>query len=145
MREVKIEIEVLDMLYQNLLMIKETILRVVKIQDTDKNLNENLKNILLMYKKLIQAVMGMLKTRKKEVKNLSVGEKMVTYMSVRVNLNRCDNIKDIVNMIIQDINIRNEEMKKVIDDYSKISKTIINLYNRIIIANEKCIEILKNT
>ena len=49
MKMKNIEVEVLERIYENLLMIKETIVRVIKIQDIDKELNICLKDILNLY------------------------------------------------------------------------------------------------
>lgn len=143
MREVKMEIEILELLYQNILMIKESIINVIKTQNIDDNLNNDLKEILLIYRRIIQAIIGMLKTRNKEVKKLSVGEKMATYMSIKINLGKSNNSNDIAKLIIQDISFISTQIKESISEYARISKTIINLSNRIILANEKCIEKLK--
>lgn len=143
MREIKMEIEILELLYQNILMIKESITNVIKTQKIDENLNNDLKDCLLIYRKLIQAIIGMLKTRNKEVKDLSIGEKMATYMSIKINLGKCNNSKVIAKMIIQDISFISTQIKESISEYSKISKTIINLSNRIILANDKCTQTLK--
>ena len=75
----KIEVEVLDIIYENLLMIRETIVRVIKIQDIDKELNICLKDILNLYQRLIYSVIGMIKNRNrnKEEKNISLANKML--------------------------------------------------------------------
>lgn len=143
MREVKMEIEILELLYQNILMIKESIINVIKTQNIDDNLNNDLKEILLIYRRIIQAIIGMLKTRNKEVKKLSVGEKMATYMSIKINLGKSNNSKDIAKLIIQDISFISTQIKESISEYARISKTIINLSNRIILANDKCTQMLK--
>ena len=76
----KIEVEVLDIIYENLLMIRETIVRVIKIQDIDKELNICLKDILNLYQRLIYSVIGMIKNRNrnKEEKNISLANKIAT-------------------------------------------------------------------
>ncbi len=143
MREIKVEIEILELLYQNILMIKESIVNVIKMQKIDENLNNDLKKSLFIYRKIIQAIIGMLKTRKKEVKNLSVGEKMATYMSIKINLGKSNDTSDVAKLIIQDISFISTQIKESISEYAKISKTIINLSNRIILANDNCIQTLK--
>lgn len=143
MREVKMEIEILELLYQNILMIKESIINVIKTQNIDDNLNNDLKEILFIYRRIIQAIIGMLKTRNKEVKKLSVGEKMATYMSIKINLGKSNNSNDIAKLIIQDISFISTQIKESISEYARISKTIINLSNRIILANDKCTQMLK--
>lgn len=143
MREIKVEIEILELLYQNILMIKESITNVIKTQKIDEILNNDLKECLFIYRRLIQAITGMLKTRKKEVKNLSVGEKMATYMSIKINLGKSNDTSDIAKLIIQDISFISTQIKESISEYAKISKTIINLSNRIILANDNCIQTLK--
>ena len=85
----------------------------------------------------------MLKTRNKETKNLSVGEKMATYMSIKINLGKSNDTSDIAKLIIQDISFISTQIKESISEYAKISKTIINLSNRIILANDNCIQTLK--
>ncbi len=144
MREIKLELELLDRIYQDLLMIKETIIRIKKIQENNDTLEKSLKEILVIYQNLIQSVIGMMNNRKKNVKGLGLGEKIATYMSIKINLKECKNIHDILNIVIQDIIIRNEDIEKIKKEYPRISKTIINLCNRIEIANAKCINILKN-
>lgn len=143
MREIKMEIEILELLYQNILMIKESITNVIKTQKIDENLNNDLKDCLLIYRKLIQAIIGMLKTRNKEVKKLSIGEKMATYMSIKINLGKSSNSRDIAKLIIHDISFISTQIKESLNEYSKISKTIINLSNRIILTNETCIKNLE--
>lgn len=143
MREIKLELELLDRIYQDLLMIKETIIRIKKIQENNDTLEKSLKEILVIYQNLIQSVIGMMNNRKKNVKGLGLGEKIATYMSIKINLKECKNINDILNIVIQDIIIRNEDIEKIKKEYPRISKTIINLCNRIEIANAKCIKILK--
>ena len=143
MREIKIEIEILELLYQNILMIKESITNVIKTQKIDEILNNDLKECLFIYRRLIQAITGMLKTRNKETKNLSVGEKMATYMSIKINLGKSNDTSDIAKLIIQDISFISTQIKESISEYAKISKTIINLSNRIILANDNCIQTLK--
>lgn len=145
MREIKLELEVLDRIYQNLLMIKETIIRIKKIHENNKMLGESVKEILSIYQNLIQSVIGMMNNRKKKVKGLGLGEKIATYISIKINLKECKNINDILNIVIQDIIIRNEDIEKIKKEYPQISKTIINLCNRIEIANSKCINILKSS
>lgn len=142
MREIKIEIEVLEMLYRNIIMIKDLITRVVKIQNNEE-LNIILKDILLEYKKVSLAISSMLKTRNKSTKQITIAEKMVTYMSIKINLGNCSKIEDVANLIIQDINFVSEQITQNIKEYSKISKTIVNIYNRIIVINNKNIENLK--
>ena len=141
----KIEVEVLDIIYENLLMIRETIVRVIKIQDIDKELNICLKDILNLYQRLIYSVIGMIKNRNrnKEEKNISLANKIAPYMSVKINLKKCDNINQVLNIVKQDILIRNEEINNAIKGYTKISKTIINLCNRIDSVNKKCIETIE--
>lgn len=143
MREIKIEIEVLDFLHKNLLVIKETILRIIKTQNINENLNKDLKEILEFYRNIIKSINSMLRRRNKEVNNLSVGEKMATYMSIKINLNKSPENNDVAGILIQDINVSSSQIKKVIDEYSRISKTIINLSNRIFLTNEKCVKILE--
>ena len=145
MKMKNIEVEVLERIYENLLMIKETIVRVIKIQDIDKELNICLKDILNLYQRLIYSVIGMIKNRNKNKgeKDIGLANKMATYMSVKINLKKCDNINQVLNIVKQDILIRNEEIKDIIKEYTKISKTIINLCDRIDSVNKKCIETIE--
>lgn len=143
MKEVKKEIEVLEIMYQNILMIKEAILTIIKLEGIDNNLNYDLKNILVMYKRLIQALIGMLKNRKRNVKELGIGEKMATYMSIKINLNKSNDTSDIARMLIQDVKLRTDSLKKIIEEYDNLSKTIINIEDRIYLTNKKCVEILE--
>ena len=143
MREVKIEIEVLEVLYKNLLVIKESISRIIKIENIDPSLIETLKEILELYKNILKSINSMLRRRNKEVYNLSVGEKIATYMSIKFNLSQSSEVNDIAGVLIQDIIISSNQIKKVIEEYTKISKTIINLSNRIFLTNEKSVKILE--
>ena len=138
MKEVKKEVEVLELIYQNILMLKESVISVLKIKVLDEFLVNDLKEILIIYKKIMQAVSGMLKTRNKDVKILGVGEKFVNYVGIKINLNNTNDEKDIAGTLIHDINFRTNNIIKAVKEYSKISKTIINLVNRITISCQKC-------
>ena len=138
MKEVKKEVEVLELIYQNILMLKESVISVLKIKVLDELFVNDLKEILIIYKKIMQAVSGMLKTRNKDVKILGVGEKFVNYVGIKINLNNTNDEKDIAGTLIHDINFRTNNIIKAVKEYSKISKTIINLVNRITISCQKC-------
>ena len=138
MKEVKKEVEVLELIYQNILMLKESIISVLKIKVLDELFVNDLKEILIIYKKIMQAVSGMLKTRNKGIKILGVGEKFVNYVGIKINLNNTNDEKDIAGTLIYDINFRTNNIIKAVKEYSKISKTIINLVNRITISCQKC-------
>lgn len=138
MKEVKKEVEVLEVIYQNILMLKESIISVFKIKVLDEIFVNDLKEILIIYKKIMQAVSGMLKTRNKNVKILGVGEKFVNYVGIKINLNNTNDEKDIAGTLIHDINFRTNNIMKAVKEYSKISKTIINLVNRITLSCQKC-------
>ncbi len=138
MKEVKKEVEVLEVIYQNILMLKESIISVFKIKVLDEIFVNDLKEILIIYKKIMQAVSGMLKTRNKDVKILGVGEKFVNYVGIKINLNNTNDEKDIARTLTYDINFRTNNIIKAVKEYSKISKTIINLVNRITISCQKC-------
>ena len=138
MKEVKKEVEVLEVIYQNILMLKESIISVFKIKVLDEIFVNDLKEILIIYKKIMQAVSGMLKTRNKDVKILGVGEKFVNYVGIKINLNNTNDEKDIAGTLIHDINYRTNNIMKAVKEYSKISKTIINLVNRITLSCQKC-------
>lgn len=138
MKEIKKEVEVLEVIYQNILMLKESIISILKIKVLDELFVNDLKEILIIYKKIMQAVSGMLKTRNKDVKILGVGEKFVNYVGIKINLNNTNDEKDIAGTLIHDINFRTNNIMKAVKEYSKISKTIINLVNRITISCQKC-------
>lgn len=138
MKEIKKEVEVLEVIYQNILMLKESIISILKIKVLDEIFVNDLKEILIIYKKIMQAVSGMLKTRNKDVKILGVGEKFVNYVGIKINLNNTNDEKDIAGTLIHDINFRTNNIMKAVKEYSKISKTIINLVNRITISCQKC-------
>ena len=76
MKEVKKEIELLEMIYQSILMIKNEISTIIKIEGVNSNLVLDLKNILGMYNKIIHAINGMLKNRKQDITSLGIGEKI---------------------------------------------------------------------
>ena len=138
MKEVKKEVEGLEVIYQNILMLKESIISVFKIKVLDEIFVNDLKEILIIYKKIMQAVSGMLKTRNKDVKILGVGEKFVNYVGIKINLNNTNDEKDIARTLTYDINFRTNNIMKAVKEYSKISKTIINLVNRITLSCQKC-------
>lgn len=143
MRELKMEIEVLEFLHKKLLVIKETIIRIIKTQNIDKSIIQELKDILELYRNIIQAIKSMLKRRNKEVNDLSVGEKMATYMSIKFNLIKSSEVEDVIGILIQDINLSSNQIKKLMAEYTKISKTIVNLSNRIYLLNEKTVKLLE--
>lgn len=143
LKEVKKEIELLEMIYQNILMIKNEISTIIKIEGVNSNLVLDLKNILGMYNKIIHAINGMLKNRKQDITSLGIGEKMINYMSIKLNITESSKTEDIANMIIQDITVKTDSLKKILSEYSLPGKTIINLSNRIFFSNEKSCEMLK--
>ena len=143
MRELKMEIEVLEFLHKKLLVIKETIIRIIKTQNIDKSIIQELKDILELYRNIIQAIKSMLKRRNKDVNDLSVGEKMATYMSIKFNLIKSSEVEDVIGILIQDINLSSNQIKKLMAEYTKISKTIVNLSNRIYLLNEKTVKLLE--
>ena len=138
MREIKKEIEVLEVIYKNILMLKESIISVIKLKELDSNLVSDLNEILILYKKIMQAVAGMLRTRKKNVKTLTIGEKFVNYMGIKLNIDSSNEISDIAKILMQDISFRTTSITKSVSEYSKISKTIINLEKRITFSCQKC-------
>lgn len=131
------------MIYQSILMIKNEIIIVIKIEGGNSNLVLDLKNILGMYNKIIHAINGMLKNRKQDITSLGIGEKMINYMSIKLNITESSKTEDIANMIIQDITVKTDSLKKILSEYSSPGKTIINLSNRIFLSNEKSCEILQ--
>lgn len=131
------------MIYQNILMIKNEIITVIKIEGINSSLVLDLKNILGIYNKIIHAINGMLKNRKQDISSLGIGEKMMNYMSIKLNITKLSKTNDIANMIIQDITIKSDSLKKTLSEYPSLGKTIINLSNRIFLSNEKSCEILQ--
>ena len=87
-------------------------------------------------------------------KNISLGDQlnMVFMASIVVNghakavvtdVGMNTNVGKIANMIIQDITVKTDSLKKILSEYSSPGKTIINLSNRIFLSNEKSCEMLK--
>lgn len=111
MKEIKVEIEILEKLYKMILVTKELIKSFIKKDIKNFKFKDDLTEILNMYNKFLGSIKGMLKNRKKSVKELSVEEKIATYMSVNMNLKN-DESNDLANMLKQEVIFNIDEMKK---------------------------------
>lgn len=142
MEEKRNEIEILEMFYQNILSTKEYIVIIIKSKTLNENLNNDLKQILLLYKKMIISIKGMLKNRNRTPKDLSDGERFITYFSAKIGMKQNEENSELAIILIQNIKYSTQGVERVLLEYKKISKNILNLAKKMKDTNEKCVEIL---
>lgn len=143
MQYIKIEIEILEKLYQIIIITKEVVISAIKTKINNNDLEEDLKVIVNDFNKFLYAINGMLKTRKKYVKDLSIEEKIATHISVSLNIKKQNSINSVASMLKQEMLLDIEEITNMMLEYSKLSKTILNLYNRILSANKRSVHLLE--
>lgn len=136
------EIEFLNYIYQNAQMGKESIGHILKRKDIGeiRDILEEQKND---YIKICNSARGMIERRKKKAKDISVISQMMTYMSVKANLNEDASDSHIAEMLIKGSGIGIKEITSKIAEYKKISKPIINIANRLLYLEERNIDNLK--
>lgn len=136
------EIEFLNYIYQNAQMGRESIGHILKKQ----NLGE-IKECLLEqrddYTKICRSAKAMIERRKKKAKDISVISQIMSYMSVKSNLNADSTDSHIAEMLIKGSGIGIKEISKKIADYKKVSKPVTNVANRLLYLEERNIENLK--
>lgn len=137
------EIEFLEYVYQNAQMGRETVLRIIKTRNIKDEFEEVLRDEYNDYKKISNSAKGMIERRKKEAKEIGILTKMASYMSIKINLAKSDNISDIAKMLIQGSTMGTIDITEKLNDYKLKSKTVINLGNRLKKIEEGHIEKLK--
>lgn len=137
------EIEVLEYIYQNASMAKETIGRIIKIREEDDSLTEVLKQKREYYGKIARSAKEMLKRRKKEVPELGLLSKMATYMGVKMNLSKGDAISEVAQMLIQGCTMGYIEFDKRLKEYRIENKNVEKLAKRFLEFELQNTELLK--
>lgn len=123
------DINVLEYVYQTAKTSLEIIARVINLNIDNNEYINILKDEFNNNKKIASSAFNMLKRRNKEVKEIGIFTKMITYMSVKMNTSENNN-EDIINIIIQNLNQVIDELNyKLLENKIK-SKSIINLIER---------------
>jgi hypothetical protein len=139
----KEEIEFLEYIYQNAKMGIESIARLIQTRKKDDKLDKIFKEQLHDYNNIAISAKNMLKRRNKDVKEISIMNKIATYMTIKINLSKKDGDKEAVDMMIKGSKMGIEQIKKHLEEYKIKSKTIINLADRLIGIEENNIQKLK--
>lgn len=139
----KDEIEFLEYIYQNAKMGIESIGRLIKAREKDDKINKILKEQLHDYNNIAISAKGMLKRRNKDVKDVSLMSKIATYMTIKINLSKKDGDKEAVDMMIKGSEMGIEQIKKHLNEYKHLNKTVVNLANRLLNIEENNIQKLK--
>lgn len=126
------EKEFLGYIYQNVKMAQENIARIIDEIGEENSLSILLKEQLKDYKKVIISIKNMLETRNSKVSDISIFSKLVTYMSIKINISDLDDIQKITNKIIQNCEVSILDLEKKITEYRIKSKVVLNLANRLI-------------
>lgn len=137
------EIEFLEYIYQNARMGIESIGRLIKSRNKDDELDKIFKKQLHDYSKIANSARAMLKRRNREIKDISVMSKIVTYMTIKKNLSKDNPDKESIDMVIKGSKMGVEQITKHLSEYRIKSKTVINLANRLMGIEWKNLEKLK--
>ena len=134
----------LEYVYQSAKSEQENINRVIHTRNKKDEVDGILREINNNYKKISNAAKLMIERRKKEVKDISILSKMVTYMNIKKNIEKNTNSNEIKKWLNKNINAGIDELKKMMDDSKLKSKTIINLGNRYIDIENENLKKLEN-
>ena len=138
----KDDIELLEYLFQSAKSAEETIGRV--LNKDEQELYDIFKEGLMNNRKIANSAKAMLERRRKKIEDISIFSKMLTYMSIKINITEDYNIDDKVKIIIQDNEMRIDDINKKLEDLNIKSKSIINLAKRFIYFQNEVMLKLKN-
>lgn len=140
MKKIKSEIEMLQFLYQEVLMEKDTYSFVIKKdkETKEQNLNQNfilkIENVIIQYNKFLNSIKKMLENRNKNIEETDLIFRVVTYFSIDI-LNSTE--EEIANHLKHGTEvIKNKILQK---EYTNLAKTIQNLIKRLTNYQEKVV------
>lgn len=138
------EIEFLEYIYQNAKICQETIARIIKNRNKKDELENVIKTQYFEYKKISNSAKNMLERRKKKVnEEISVMAKIVTYMEIKKNIAKENDVTEIVCLLIEGSKVGIEQISTRLNEIKVTNKPVLNLANRLINIEKNNIEELK--
>lgn len=132
MKKINYEIEILEFLYQEILMEKDTYSFIIKKdkEEKQKRLNSlfinKIENVIIEYNKFLNSLKKMLENRNKKIEDSDLFFRVATYFSIDIKNSTEEEISNHLKHGTEVI--KNKILQK---DYLDLSKTIKNLINRL--------------
>lgn len=136
-------IELLNYIYQNSEMGKDTLTQLIKMT-TDENFKNNLQSQLNEYNSIFNEADAKLKASNKESKSIGTLTKVSTYISLNFNTFIDKSPSHMAEMLIQGSTMGIIDITKKIKEYKSQDQTILGLANKLLQFEQKNIDELKN-
>ena len=136
-------IELLNYIYQNTEMGKDTLTQLIKMT-TDENFKNNLQSQLNEYNSIFKEADEKLKSNNKESKSIGTLTKVSTYISINFNTLINKTPSHMAEMLIQGSTMGIIDITKKIKEYKSQDQTILGLANKLLEFEQKNIDELKN-
>ncbi|MNM89366.1 hypothetical protein D3C81_1015960 [compost metagenome] len=135
-------IELLNYIYQNSEMGKDTLTQLIKMT-TDENFKNNLQSQLNEYNSIFNEADEKLKSNNKESKSIGTLTKVSTYISINFNTVINKTPSHMAEMLIQGSTMGIIDITKKIKEYKSQDQTILGLANKLLQFEQKNIDELK--
>lgn len=136
-------IELLNYIYQNSEMGKDTLTQLIKMT-TDENFKNNLQSQLNEYNSIFNEADEKLKSNNKDSKSIGTLTKVSTYISINFNTLINKTPSHMAEMLIQGSTMGIIDITKKIKEYKSQDQTILGLANKLLQFEQKNIDELKN-
>lgn len=135
-------IELLNYIYQNSEMGKDTLTQLIKMT-TDENFKNNLQSQLNEYNSIFNEADEKLKSNNKESKSIGTLTKVSTYISINFNTLINKTPSHMAEMLIQGSTMGIIDITKKIKEYKSQDQKILGLANKLLQFEQKNIDELK--
>ncbi|WP_315114125.1 hypothetical protein [Clostridium intestinale] len=135
-------IELLNYIYQNSEMGKDTLTQLIKMT-TDENFKNNLQSQLNEYNSIFNEADEKLKSNNKESKSIGTLTKVSTYISINFNTLINKTPSHMAEMLIQGSTMGIIDITKKIKEYKSQDQAILGLANKLLQFEQKNIDELK--
>jgi hypothetical protein len=136
-------IELLNYIYQNSEMGKDTLTQLIKMT-TDETFKNNLQSQLNEYNSIFNEADEKLKSNNKESKSIGTLTKVSAYISINFNTLINKTPSHMAEMLIQGSTMGIIDITKKIKEYKSQDQTILGLANKLLQFEQKNIDELKN-
>lgn len=146
MKKINYEIEILEFLYQEVLMEKDTYSFIIKKDKEDKQRRldsifiNKVGNAIIEYNKFLNSIRKMLENRNKKIEDADLFFRVATYFSIDIKNSTKEEISNHLKHGTEVI--KNKILQK---DYLDVSKTIKNLIKRLVEYQESLINTMQIT
>lgn len=153
------EIELLECIYQNSKICEETIARIIKTRNKKDDFEQELKGKYIEYRKISNSAKKMLERRNKKVsEELGIMGKIVTFFEVKKNTENGGSEEEILDLLGEGSKVGVQQIRKYLSSEENkeneikidinnmknndinVSKSVINLANRLILIEESNIK-----